>query len=280
MENEIDIKIKMLREHFETIIQAYEMRQDDRTKAEREALRIALVANEKRLDGMNEFRQALTDQANTMVTRREVDTTRRESEAATLSLIAKDQQARENLHIKFDTEIKSISGRLEASGRPNWPLMASAVSLFLVMITGIWIVLGLKIDATLNPLSLNLQELKVGRAAGLERLNSLVNDVASSTQADTSSRADRSQLNDRMRIIEVIQGKSTNTLVAMDQKLVEVETQFCASDIVRNLNQSDNMRVLSLLWPKGFPGTTYPLTNTYYPQVCNRASLPVTNEKQ
>ena|ERR1700760_2645756 len=51
--------------------------------------------------------------------------------------------------------------------------------------------------------------------------------------------------------------------------LREVETQFCASDIVRNLMHANDLRQISLLWQKIY-GVPYPTANAYYPTICNR----------
>lgn len=55
----------------------------------------------------------------------------------------------------------------------------------------------------------------------------------------------------------------------MQRDAREVETQFCASDIVRNLMHANDMRTTAMLWRKSF-GTPYPTDNPYYPTICNR----------
>lgn len=51
--------------------------------------------------------------------------------------------------------------------------------------------------------------------------------------------------------------------------LAEIETQFCATDIVRNLMHANDLRNLSVIWEKQF-GMPYPIGNAYYPTICNR----------
>lgn len=52
--------------------------------------------------------------------------------------------------------------------------------------------------------------------------------------------------------------------------LLEIETQFCANDIVRNLMHANDMRIMSILWDKLGFGARLPTDNVYYPNVCNR----------
>jgi preprotein translocase subunit SecF len=65
--------IESLREHFEALLAANDLRQQQRFDAQQQALRDALAANEKRLDGMNEIRGQLDSQARTFMPRPEAD---------------------------------------------------------------------------------------------------------------------------------------------------------------------------------------------------------------
>lgn len=56
--------------------------------------------------------------------------------------------------------------------------------------------------------------------------------------------------------------------------LTEIETQFCAEDIVRNVTHSNDMGIMSMLWQQTYPSTRLPTDNAYYPQICNRAAQP------
>lgn len=52
--------------------------------------------------------------------------------------------------------------------------------------------------------------------------------------------------------------------------LREIETQFCASDIIRNLMHAHEMRIETMLWSAVNPKMPLPTDNAYYPMVCNR----------
>lgn len=56
----------------------------------------------------------------------------------------------------------------------------------------------------------------------------------------------------------------------MEAKLLEVETQFCGEDHVRNLTHSQDLRLMAMLWRKVYPDGELPTSDTYYPQICNR----------
>jgi hypothetical protein len=54
----------------------------------------------------------------------------------------------------------------------------------------------------------------------------------------------------------------------MAARLTEVETQFCGSDVVRNLMHANDLRLFSILWHKVFPDSTLPTDNAFYPRIC------------
>ena len=58
-----------------------------------------------------------------------------------------------------------------------------------------------------------------------------------------------------------------SSIEVLKTNLKEIETQFRASDVIRNLTHSNQMRIDSLMWGKVFPGTTLPTDNAYYPQI-------------
>lgn len=80
---------------------------------------------------------------------------------------------------------------------------------------------------------------------------------ASSETAELKSRVDRMEVQIGVESIEIAQMRSS---------LVEIETQFRASDQVRNLMHANDLRIQSLLWKKSF-GVDYPTGNSYYPTI-------------
>jgi len=265
MDEDTKREIAVVKEYLELIIANNESRHQQMAESQREALRVALTSNDKRLDGMNEFRAALSDQSARMTTRLEYDTSRS-------AITEKIDQLKTAYDSRFDSELKPLVSRLDQLGKPNWTLMISVVSIFFVMITGVWLVIGLKIDATVAPLVLGLAEQTGNIATNTALIRSHQDAILASTQADAMSRADRAQLNERVREMETTvaanAGERRAQFGVMAAKLAEVETQFCSSDVVRNLMHANDLRVFSILWHKAFPDTTFPTDNAFYPRVC------------
>ena len=196
-----------------TRIQAVEKLMEQRFTLSEKARDLALDANNKRLDGMNEFRQSLSDSAKMNITRTEVD-----------------------------TQFNAIREKVEQITKPNWLMMVGIVSLLLTMVTGVWIVIGLKIDTSTGPMEAR---------------------VAAMTTSTENTRVLVGTLTERVNVLR-------NDAATTKASMAEIESQFCASDVVRNLMHASDMRMVSMLWRKQFPDAPYPTDNSYYPRVCNR----------
>jgi hypothetical protein len=73
--------------------------------------------------------------------------------------------------------------------------------------------------------------------------------------------------------LRIEQDKMQARLIVQEAALKEIETQFCASDIVRNLMHANELRDVAMLHEKVF-GARMPTDNAYYPTVCNRPVQP------
>src|ERR1700733_14873254 len=109
-------------------IDALERLFEQRFSSSQEAIKTALVSNDRRLDGMNEFRQSLNDMTAKMITRSEA--------LGVLDAIAQ----------KSNAATDDLRNRLEVASRPNYFLFIGVISMLFTLITGIWLVIGLKIE--------------------------------------------------------------------------------------------------------------------------------------
>lgn len=76
-------------------------------------------------------------------------------------------------------------------------------------------------------------------------------------------------LEKRVGVLETRLAENDRQTYILERDQREIETQFCASDIVRNLMHANDLRQVALLWKKVY-GEEYPTDNSFYPQVCNR----------
>lgn len=239
-------------------IDALERLYEQKFDAAQRAIDVANAANDKRLDGMNEFRNSLNDTTNKMMTRVEALTV---LEAAST---------------KTNSELSIVRDRLEETLRPNYPLMIGIMSVAATVLAGVWLIVGLKIDATITPNGMAIVSLQEHNRHIDGQLTSVDKMAGESSQADLVSKSDRAQLGARISAIEAQFAVGTadrrGKEEGMRQKLVEIETQFCASDIVRNLMHAQNMRIESIMWSKLFPDSHMPTDNAFYPKVCNRTT--------
>lgn len=242
------------------LIALTDRRYSEQALARDDALKSAFAANDRRLAGMNEFRSALSDQAAGMMTRREADVHRD-------GMLDKIEQQRLQMETRLNNTVQPMTIKLDEITKPNWALTVSLVSMFLVMAAGVWLVIGLQITAATAPILLATEQSKIEIRTSEAKLNQLEDGARGYGQAAT----DLSHLRqDYTTIVERI-GTMRADIARENAALVEVETQFCAADIMRNLNQANDSRFLSLLWQKAFiDGTRLPTDNAYYPVICNR----------
>jgi hypothetical protein len=275
---EIERELANIRDQFKRELSSYGELINVRNEARVEALKIALASNDKRLDLMNEIRGALTDQGARMVSRDESasanEVIEQRVEQNRVAIESRLEVVTKPLEERIEQTRVSMEARIEAITRPKWSLMTALFSICLGLIGGAWVLTGLKFEAAVAPIALLSEQVKVQVTGDAERLRILETASVGSLQADATSKIDRAQLNDRLHQSETLAGNNLAERraqqAAMAAKLVEIETQFCASDIVRNSIHAYDQRFFAMLWAKAYPGEKYPTDNAYYPRVCNR----------
>lgn len=238
---DIEARITEVRERLELIIAANDRRYDERNEQNLTSRMAAYNAINTRLDGMNEFRAALSDQIARGVSRSEHDVLRDTTREAI-------EQAKTQTTQQLRGEIGPLRARIDEIGRPNWTLLVSSISVIAMIVAGMWLVIGLRIDASVSPVL----------------LTTTANQMTLSSHSKAIGEV---QATDARMIADA--GAHTADVKA---KLAEIETQFCAADTIRNINLAQEMRILAMLWGKAFPSTPYPTDNAFYPRVCNRGN--------
>lgn len=259
----------------------------DRWQANERAVVVAADVANRRLDNMNEFRGALADQQANFITkddfnahkklfdetrtlivnealrflpRSEADT-RREANSARFEAL------RVGMETRLEAEVVPLRNRIEQANAPNWGLIISVLSVLMVMGTGLWMVVGLQISNAIEPVKITTEQTKLAlsaEAARVTQIEAVSNGYAKAAADVEALKREAGENTDR---IGALRADSTRQSAA----LIEVETQFCAADIMRNLMHAQDMRIQSMLWAKSYDnGITYPTDNAYYPVICNR----------
>ncbi len=99
-------------------------------------------------------------------------------------------------------------------------------------------------------------------AGGIWWLGGISTDVRSSKDQIAIHASQIAEIKARQQTFEV-------ELAQLKSQQIETETQFCASDIVRNLMHANELREIAMLHNAVFH-TTYPTDNAYYPTICRR----------
>jgi hypothetical protein len=207
-----------------------------RDEYQKRAVRVALESNNQRMHAMNEFRASLADHAARLITRDG-------SEAARAIPADKVDEMAKAMNVRLDSELRPVHTRLNEVGRPNWALLASFILISFVMIAGIWLVIGLKIDSSLLPVSVAVVNIKVADAPVAETVRNTAVASSASTQAETLCRDDRSQVNGRLQVVEGLVAAGDADRRAADARtatqLSEIETQFKSASVAINIQKDE-----------------------------------------
>ena len=128
----------------------------------------------------------------------------------------------------------------------------------LILGTGIW-----SIVATFTTMSNTLTYLST-RVGELEKAKAPATDLT--TLSTKVGEIDKELDQAKTKI-----GDSTLRISTLRAQLTEIETQFCAEDIVRNQAHESNQRLQAAMFEKLF-GQRLGTDNAYYPVKCNRQS--------
>jgi len=191
---------------------------------------------------------------------------------------------------QIETKLQPVVSDITRLQRPNWSALAVVVSMAIGIIAGGWLIVGLKIDSSVAPLGLAIETLRTQTAQNTERMRGVETTISPIAQNSTTSLADRAQLNERVRHLETVLPTGAtavsdlanvrlqvtdlvNRVVSLrtdqsrqDQALVEIETQFCGQDNLRNQIHAQDLRWFSMLWRKAY-GDEMPTANAYYARV-------------
>lgn len=232
---------------------------EERRQSDAIAREAANTALSHRLENLNGNQGSLRDLSTQMIPRREHD-----GQLAGLS--DHIENTRLSFEAKLETKYEPLNAKVEALGRPNYTLVVAIIGVCFGMITGGWYVMNLQIINAISPLQLSVEQNKVAVASDDVRLRQLEGTQQARTQAIADIPNIRQQVTTLVDRLQTIRSENTKQAAA----LIEIETQFCNADHVRNLNLAQENRLFAMLWQKVY-GQEYPISNSFYPTICNRS---------
>lgn len=269
-----DAKLAALQATLEANDKVYQQRYDN----DHAQLKLAFETNNHRLDQMNEFRAAMQDQSARMVTKNEYDIAHvalsQKGEAALNTATSTLSEAISVLDTKIEARFVPLTVKVDAFGKPNWTLITSFLSIAALVVTGLWLVIGLKIDNSSQPLSLAIEQIKTVSEANTRQLvdqrrvrDQQVSDMRTAFE-NTATRVEANEQKlsnigalqqSRITLVDRLVSDVTAMRVAdtaeaaiTREKLAEIETQLKSVSIVFNLERDDRSQQIGVLWRKTF----------------------------
>jgi hypothetical protein len=117
-----------------------------------------------RLNHHNDFERRMADQAARFIMRPEF-------EDAKAAGVERYETNRRQFETKIEGEMKPLRTAIDAAGKPNWTILATAFSIMVALCAGGWLVIGLKIDNTVAPVALSLEQAKAQGLQNADRLH-------------------------------------------------------------------------------------------------------------
>lgn len=161
MTKDFDHNIQTIR----TLVENNEERNRERAKHSDEAIKIALEANNRRLDTMNEFRSALSDQNARMMTRVEALAITQQIQDRTLA------------------EVKPLADKITRMSQPNYAVWGGFSTLIIALCTGAWVIFGLQVKVESIPFYASIETFKVELTQQDHRLDGLEKTVKDAIDA-------------------------------------------------------------------------------------------------
>lgn len=148
-------------------------------------------------------------------------------------------RAIEALGVKLETALVTFARSRET----NWPTLIAAGGFIMVILGGGWAIIKMQTELAVAPI----------------------------TTQNAISIQDRSKINDTVTVngnrISSVEAAIREQKSEFTQKLVEIETQFRASDQIRNIQMANQQRLNFLMWNKSNPDNLFPADSIYYPHI-------------
>jgi hypothetical protein len=250
---------------------------------------------------------------------RSASTIDQQKQRETIFTLANDLTGVRAATTALGAKLDGLTVSVQERSRTNWPLL---LSLFAVMpmLAGVLVyVITSQINAAVSPITVRLSQVEISAAqvdralAAQASLNTndardltalnqqstllavdvrrnadalkVVSDsVAASAFADGVSRTDRTQLNDRLRLVEntvsANEVQNRGQTAEVQARLLEVEQQFANVSNVMNIRAAEQNRVNAMTYEKTHPGERYPDSSFYPTSIFQPVPVPLSTGRK
>lgn len=142
---------------------------------------------------------------------------------------------------RIEASVGSLARSLQERGQTNWAVIIPAMALVAVMIAGAWAIVQLQTQTAIGP-------------------------ILTQNQVSIQDRTEmRAQLSNITTDLSIQRADQKTNVATTTSALTEIETQFRASDQIRNAQTANTNRFLSLLWQKAY-SEPFP-AEVFYPEI-------------
>lgn len=183
-----------------------------------------------------------------------------------LNKLANDSLKRDEV----DTKFGAMQDKIDLLNRTNWPLYTSFGGIAVSVVVGLWVVIGLQIAATVQPVVVSLEQVKISdqsrdrsisdfraeyardQTAGNTENAQKTRDISNLQQNAEASKVDRQQLNERIRSVESsvngslqADANSKTDRQQLNERLHQLETSMATNTADRRSTESSLKASLS-----------------------------------
>lgn len=171
----------------------------------------------------------------------------------------------------------SLSEKFNERRQTHWPTVLAWFVASTTIVSAAFYIITLKTENTISPVQQEVAGMvavisnnKAVNEKLIETVGKIRTDLDTNTARDEVSQMDRVKLNQRSDKAEDHLAKLETDNQVITAKLTEVETQFSASDEIRNLQFADIKRTEAILWNSQHGVNEYPSGPYYFPHISNR----------
>lgn len=191
-----------------------------------------------------------------------------------IALVQQSLVSLQNEVTNLATTVSQYIQNDQLSKRPNWALWIAFASLVVLMCSGGWMVLTLKINAEIHPMAERMATMETSQDVlskeailARDRLTTILSQNQSSIDDRVNLNKNLDSLKDRIASLAASQAADHAERTTHE---IEIETQFDADSQLRNLQFAEQQRVNKTIWEQNKHLGAYANGPFFFPNISSR----------